>query len=103
MRCAKSTHSLLRHELHQVLLDLRGVGVLREAEPVAEPRDVRIDDHARRHAVAVPSTTLAVLRPTPGSATICSMSRGTSPSYLSTSSRLQALMFFALLRKKPVL
>ncbi len=29
---------------------------------------------------AVPSTTFAVLRPTPGSATSCSMSRGTSPS-----------------------
>ena len=38
----------LRQELHQVLLDLRGVGVFREAQSLAQSRDVRIDHDARR-------------------------------------------------------
>ena len=51
---------------------------------------------------ALPKTTFAVLRPTPASACSSSIVRGTSPPNFSTSAAQQALMFFALLRKKPV-
>src|ERR1017187_5932402 len=51
---------------------------------------------------ALPRTTFAVLRPTPASACSSSIVRGTSPRNFSTSAAQQALMFFALLRKKPV-
>ena len=48
------------------------------------------------------STTLAVLRPTPGSVSSASRSRGTSPPCSSTSIRDSAMMFFALVRKRPI-
>lgn len=41
---------LLRQYLHEVLLDLRGIGVLGESEAFAEACDVRVDDDAGRHA-----------------------------------------------------
>ena len=78
--------------------------VLRQAEPLAEPRDVRVDDHARwRCRRPCRARRWPSCGRRPGSSTSCSMSRGTSPSCFSTSSRQQALMFLALLRKKPVL
>ena len=52
---------------------------------------------------AVPSTTLAVFRPTPGSSTRTSSSWGTWPPCCSTRTRQQPWMLLALLRKKPVL
>ena len=48
------------------------------------------------------STTFAVLRPTPGSASSASRSRGTSPLCCSTSIRLSAITFFALVRNSPI-
>ena len=50
MRWEKSIHSFLRHELHQVGFDLHRVVVRGEAEPAAEPADVRVDHHAGRFA-----------------------------------------------------
>ena len=47
-------------------------------------------------------TTLAVLRPTPGSASSAAASRGTSPPCRSMSCRASPTMFFALLRKSPM-
>ena len=37
---------LLRHQLHQLLLDLLGRRLLRQAEPLRQPGDVRIHHHA---------------------------------------------------------
>ena len=51
---------------------------------------------------ALPSTTLAVFRPTPGSVTRSSSRPGTSPSYSSTSRLHSAIRFLALARKNPV-
>ena len=51
---------------------------------------------------ALPSTTLAVLRPTPGSATSSSSVHGTSPPCRSTSARAIPLSDRALARKNPV-
>ena len=51
---------------------------------------------------AVLSTTLAVLRPTPGSVSSASRVRGTSPPYSATSFRDSATRFFALVRKRPM-
>ncbi len=51
---------------------------------------------------AVPRTTLAVLRATPGSDNSSSSVRGTSPPNLSTIILAAARMFLALLWKKPV-
>ena len=51
---------------------------------------------------AVPSTTLAVFRATPGSGRSCSMVRGTSPPKSWTIFVAAPMMLFALLRKKPV-
>jgi hypothetical protein len=44
---------------------------------------------------------LAVLRPTPGSASSASRSFGTEPPWFSTSPRAAAMMFFAFVRQKP--
>src|SRR2546430_16227055 len=51
---------------------------------------------------ATPSTTLAVLRPTPGSVTRSSIRPGTSPPKRSTSALLVAMMVLAFTRKNPV-
>src|SRR2546421_4666175 len=51
---------------------------------------------------ALPSTTLAVLRPTPPSIIKSSIVRGTLPLWRSTRAWQQDLMLLALLRKKPV-
>ena len=51
---------------------------------------------------ALPRTTLAVLRPTPGSAVSSSIVRGTSPPCFSMIAFDAAITAFALLRKKPV-
>ena len=51
----------------------------------------------------VPSTTLAVLRPTPGSCTRLSKSRGISPWWRSTTARAIPSKERALLLKNPVL
>src|SRR4249920_3293279 len=51
---------------------------------------------------AMLSTTLAVLRPTPGSASSASRVRGTSPACSSTSFFDKATTFFALVRKRPM-
>ncbi|ODT90147.1 MAG: hypothetical protein ABS82_16995 [Rhodanobacter sp. SCN 67-45] len=51
---------------------------------------------------AVLSTTLAVLRPTPGSASSASRVRGTSPPYCSISSRHSAITFLALALNRPI-
>src|SRR6185369_16854419 len=51
---------------------------------------------------AFPKTTLAVFLPTPPSSVSCSMVRGTSPPWRSTSARQQDWMLLTLLRKKPV-
>ena len=50
---------------------------------------------------AVFSTTLAVLRPTPGRRCSASRSRGTSPPCSSTRSLDRAMTFFAFMLKKP--
>ncbi len=50
----------------------------RQAQPVRDPEDVRVD-RERRLLEATDITTLAVLRPTPGSASSASRSPGTSP------------------------
>ena len=47
-------------------------------------------------------TTLAVLRPTPGSASSSSRVEGTSPPYFSTSARAAPTILLAFMRKKPV-
>ena len=52
MRCAKSTHSLCGTSCIRSCSIFVGVGVLGEAQPAADPRDVRVDDDAGRHAVA---------------------------------------------------
>ena len=52
---------------------------------------------------ALPSTTFAVLRPTPGSATSSAIVRGTSPPWSRTSPVAKPMRLFALARKKPVL
>ena len=44
---------LLRHQLHQFLLDLLGRGLLRQAEPLRQAGDVRIHDHAAVHVKRV--------------------------------------------------
>ena len=51
---------------------------------------------------AWPSTTLLVLRPTPGSSTIAAIVRGTSPPCSATSARAQPRMLRVLARKNPV-
>src|SRR5437763_11928457 len=51
----------------------------------------------------VPSTTFAVLRPTPGSRTRASMVSGTSPPWRSSSAWAIPMMDLVLLRKNPVL
>ena len=51
---------------------------------------------------ALPSTTLAVLRPTPASVTRSSSRPGTTPSYSSTMRVDRASSEFALARKNPV-
>src|SRR3989449_6619881 len=51
----------------------------------------------------VPSTTFAVLRPTPGSWTSCSMVSGTVPPWRSISACAIPMMDLVLLRKNPVL
>ena len=48
------------------------------------------------------STTLAVLRPTPGRASSAARSCGTSPPWRSSSWRDSATMFLALLRNRPM-
>ena len=55
---------LRRQQASDVLLDLIGLVGAREREPVRQPFHVRVDED-RRLPNAVPSTTLAVLRPTP--------------------------------------
>ena len=51
---------------------------------------------------ALPSTTLAVLRPTPGRVTRSASRPGTSPSKRSTMAALRLITEFVLARKKPV-
>ena len=51
---------------------------------------------------AMLSTTFAVLRPTPGSASSASRVRGTSPPCSATSFCDSATTFFALVRKRPM-
>src|SRR5262249_11528913 len=51
---------------------------------------------------AVPSTTFAVLRATPGSSSSASISRGTSPACLAKSPLAIPIRLLALFRKKPV-
>ena len=51
---------------------------------------------------ALPSTTLAVLRPTPGSVTSPSIVAGTSPSKRSTRAAPSLIRLSVLARKKPV-
>ena len=98
MRWAKSTHSLLGSSSHQVLFDLRGVGVFGQAEPLAEPRDVRVDDDAGRQAERGAEDDVRRFPPDARQLDQRVDIRGTSPSCRSTSAWLAALMFLALLR-----
>ena len=66
--------------------DHDGIVGAHEADPVRDAQDVAIDRQAR-HAERVPSTTFAVLRPTPGSVTSASIEAGTSPPCSATSAR----------------
>ena len=63
---------------------------------------MRVHDHADVDAERIAKDDVRRLAPTPASAWSSSIVRGTSPPNFSTSAAQQALMFFALLRKKPV-
>src|SRR4051812_2077275 len=48
-QAVREIHPLfLRHNFHEVLLDFAGVGVLRQAEALAQSCYMRIDDNTRR-------------------------------------------------------
>ena len=92
----------MRQRLHQVLLDLLGIGRAREAEAHRQPLDVGVDDDPSAIPYAVPSTTLAVLRATPGSVVSSASVLGTSPPKRSSSPCAVPFRLLAFWRKKPV-
>ena len=78
-------------------------GVLPVAMPVLLPtRKMWVSTAIVGSPKAMLSTTFAVLRPTPGSASSASRVRGTSPACSSTSFFDKATTFFALVRKRPM-
>ena len=104
MRWLKSIHCVAGTIAHQILLDFHRVCLFSKAQPVASRATCVSTTTPEGMPKAVPSTTLAVLRPTPGSTTRLSMSRRAPLRHGGRASAWQqALMFFALLRKKPVL
>ena len=68
-RCGKRAPVLARHELHQVALDLHGILLPREAEPLREPPHVRVDDDALRRRRARPRRRSPSCARRPGSRT----------------------------------
>ena len=47
----------LRHEIHQVLLDLLGIFFMGQSHALTHPTDVRIDDHGHRIPFAIDQST----------------------------------------------
>ena len=90
----------IRH--HQVAFDFYRIGRAGVSPmTAAEPADVRIHGDAG-HAKGVAQNHVRRLATHPGSGTNSSIVPGTWPPCCSTSTRQQAMMLRALLRKKPV-
>ena len=89
------------HGRAQLLLDDLGIVGPGDADPVGDAQDVAIDGKPGTPS-ACPRTTLAVLRPTPGSATSASIVRGTSPPCVSTTSVAMPRSERDFARKNPV-
>jgi len=101
---AERSPLLLGHECAQVRLDFDGVGVRREAEQPGDPQDVGVDRRPGSPR-ATDRTTLAVLRPTPGSDVRSSIEVGKSDGFgpnLSTRPCAMPMRWEAFDRKKPV-
>src|SRR5215217_2207045 len=89
---------LFWHYPHEVLLDLHGVLTLGEAQPTRDAGTCVSTTTPSFAPKALPRTTLAVLRPTPGRATSSGIVRGTFPSCSSTRARAIPRKERALLR-----
>ena len=70
---------VLRDHFHQVLLNVFGIVAFREFQPSRDAVHMSIHDDADAYLNHDPSTTLAVLRATPGRESSLSMSSGTWP------------------------
>ena len=104
MRCAKSIHSRLGNCAHQIALDLHRVGVPRQAQPLAEPGDVRIDDHAAGNAERRAQHHVGRLAPDARQLHQRVQVLGhLAADALRPAVAQQPVMLLALLRKKPVL
>src|SRR5664279_5385305 len=55
--------TFLRHQLHQLLLNLHRVCLLCESKTIREPRDVRVHDHANIDTEGVPQNDVRRLAP----------------------------------------
>src|SRR5579875_333674 len=93
---------LLRDDLHQVLLNLHGVGILRQIQPARDTLHMRIYHDPGGHAISRTKHTFAVLPATPGTSSNSSMVRGTLPRKLSRIFLAAPINALALLLKKPV-
>ena len=92
--------ALGRQDRHEIVLDLDRIALSREPEPVRE-RATCVSTTTPGMPKAFPSTTFAVLRPTPRSRVSSSSVRGTSPPWRATMSAAHSLDRAGLVPEEP--